>query len=90
MGDALNMHSGKIIFFTLLEVRICGPSMLYGLFFTFFFFSPLKNAAAALEDVRSPKLGKAEELRELSKDVAAFPSNLLQFLPSLCSLFFLC
>lgn len=37
-----------------------------------------------------PKACQAEKLRELSKDVAPFPSNLLQSLPFLCSFFFLC
>lgn len=39
---------------------------------------------------KSPKLAGQKKLRELSKDVAAFPSNLLQSLPFLCSFFFLC
>lgn len=87
MGDALKMHCGKIIIISaLLVVRICGPSMLYG--FNFFFSS--EKRCFCLGSCEIPKACKAEKLRELSKDVAAFPSNLLQSLPSLCSLFFLC
>lgn len=87
MGDALKMHCGKIIIISaLLVVRICGPSMLYG--FNFFFF-PLKNAASALEAVRSPKLARQKSSGSSQRMLLLFPlTSYSLYLPSVLFSFF--